>query len=173
MEPTRWWTYVERLMDAAGWSKADLSRAADIDQSVIGRWQSKRAAPVASNVRAVAQAFGRDVREAAIAAEMFTAEELMGDGEPIIDPETFDLSVIPNKRLRDEVYDRMEHGHGSRPRTPRPRSPRRNGAAVPGPTSVAPAGGRDVTEVGRQQLPPAVDGAARDSETEGETSSQG
>ena len=148
MERTRWWDYVERLRDAAGWSNADLSRAADVDQSVIGRWQNHGAIPEPRTVRAVALAFGRDVREAAIAAGMFTADELMATDAPLIDPYTFDLSVIPDERLRDEVYERMR-GKRRAAAAPKARARRgsgaRNGAGTSTPVSTA--GGKSTTDI--------------------------
>lgn len=169
MKRTRWWEYVERLMSEHEWSKADLSRAADVDQSVIGRWQNQGAAPEPRTVRAVAAAFGRDVREAAIAAELFTAEELTSGSAPVIDPDTFDLSIIPDERLRDEVYARMR-----RPRaTGRPRAGRPGREAVrPGrtrPASFEPSGGHEATEIppSGQAAPPLPHG----SEVNGEANS--
>lgn len=159
MERTRWWAYVERLMNAAGWKPADLARATGVDQSVIGRWRNKAAMPEPDSVRAVAKAFGRDVREAAVEAEMFTAAELMGRRRsPVIDPETFDLSVFSNKRLVDEALTRMERGLGNATKPWRPRT-RQRAAAHADRTSIPASSGRDSTLTREESLaaPPGVE----------------
>lgn len=101
----QWWDYVKLLLDARGWTRADLAHATGIDQSVIGRWERRGSTPSPRLVRIVAEAFDRDVREAAIAAGHYTAEELAGaDGA---DPFTVDLTAVPHERLMHEVYSRV------------------------------------------------------------------
>lgn len=104
----QWWRWVQRLLDANGWTLADLSRASGVHLSVIGRWESDSAIPHPPTARKIAHAFRRPVREAAIAAGHYTPEELGADLGPL------DLSSVSNEVLRDEVYGRMAY-HPPRP----------------------------------------------------------
>jgi transcriptional regulator with XRE-family HTH domain len=158
MTQSQWWGYVERLMDARGWTPADLSRASGVDQSVIGRWRDRAATPSPENVRRVATAFGRDIREAIIASTHYTAAELAGTAD---DPPAPDLSVLTHEELRDEIYARMRispQAVARRRRVPAGDRPEVNTDA----TTLPSSSGRDEIEIRHEPLPepPADDRSA-------------
>lgn len=107
---TRWWSWVQRWLDAYGWSPADLARAVKAetggdgpDESVIGRWKTRGATPTNENIRVVAKVLKRDVREALIASGLFTAREL---NAPWPDYRTL-LASAPDEDFADEAQARL------------------------------------------------------------------
>lgn len=160
MEQTRWWSYVQRLMDANGWSQADLARHSGIGESVIGRWRTRGSIPRPPTVQRVAATFDRDAREALIEAGHIhpRADRLP---EPA-DPATVDLAAVPHERLLDELSTRLSQ---TRPRLgPKgPRKSRRNGTNGHDQTGITT--GRSVTSYRSEPLPKANQS---DSETEPE-----
>lgn len=101
---TRWGIYIEKRMDAIGWKNVDLARASGIDRSLIGRWRNEDTVPAIESVRSVAHAFGRDIREALIEAELFTEDEMQAR---TITP---DIRLISDEELTEEVRRRMSTG---------------------------------------------------------------
>jgi len=111
MDHTRWWEWVERLMAERALTPAGLSALSGVDQSVIGRWRDKGAVPEPDNVRKIAHALGQSVRQAAVMAGHYTAEELAGDNESsVVDPDTVDLMTISDERFGAEALRRMRSG---------------------------------------------------------------
>jgi hypothetical protein len=104
---------VQRNLDARSWTNADLARAirergGSVDESVIGRWKNRGATPSPDSVRLVAKVFGRNIREAIIAAELFTARELNAE---LLDPANTDLSQVDDELLIDELRSRIAARH--------------------------------------------------------------
>lgn len=95
-----WWPWIQRQLDDHGMTSADLSRATGITESVFsrGRLGKLKDGPDPKTVRAVAQAFGRNVREAFIAAGHFTAEELGAPWDARLD-----LANATEEQLLDEL----------------------------------------------------------------------
>lgn len=153
MAPTSWWTWVERLMLAREWTPADLSRASGVDQSVIGRWRSHGATPSPDNVRRVAEALRRPVKEAVVASGHYTAAELAGTV-------ALDLSVVSPEDLSAEVYARMTRGVGRRRRRLVPSGPQH--AEV---TTVS----HDVTDVSGESSGESSDGGLLSEANGGQT----
>lgn len=71
-----WWDYVQRHLDERGWTPSELSRQANINRSIVGRWRSQDAKPEVTTARAVAKAFGVSLGEVLIASGLAEAEEL-------------------------------------------------------------------------------------------------
>jgi transcriptional regulator with XRE-family HTH domain len=110
---SRWWRWVQRNLDARSWTNADLARAirergGSVDESVIGRWKNRGATPSPDSVRLVAKVFGRNIREAIIASELFTARELNAE---LLDPANTDLTRVPDELLIDELRQRIAARH--------------------------------------------------------------
>jgi hypothetical protein len=117
-EPTQWWKWVDQHLNVRCWTNADLARAArqygtSVDESVIGRWKNRGATPELQSVRAVARAFERDIREAAIAAGLLTAEEIHSPWPAL------DLAWFSDEQLIAEVQRRMMRPQKRRGRRPR------------------------------------------------------
>jgi len=72
MNKTRWWIYVEAVTD--GSSGVDIARKAEFDPSAISRWKRGDKAEVAFAVK-FARAYGRNVLEALVEAEVITESE--------------------------------------------------------------------------------------------------
>ena len=66
-----WWDYVQRIAGTA--SPSEISRRTGIGQSSIGRWGG--ASPKPESVATFAEAYGRPVLEAFIAAGFLTEEQ--------------------------------------------------------------------------------------------------
>jgi len=148
MDRTRWWDWVQRLMDERALTPAGLSALSGVDQSVIGRWRDKGAVPSPDNVRKIAHALDQSVRQAAVMAGHYTAKELAGDDEPaVVDPETVDLVVISDERFGAEALRRMRSGsiHG------RPSTTRRRSAAA---AKLRPMAGHSASVVGTPNSTP-------------------
>lgn len=108
---SQWWPWVEKQLDARGWTKADLMRATakygrKVDESVIGRWQNRGSMPTRESVRAVAAVFQADMRPALIAAGLVSATEL---GAEWVEERTgeIDLSQASDDALIEEIRLRM------------------------------------------------------------------
>lgn len=103
-----WWQWVQRNLDALGWTAADLARAVQLeagdgpDESVIGRWKNRGAEPTIESIRAVARVFHRDFREALIASGKVTADELNAPWA-----RRSDLATVPDDALALEVQARL------------------------------------------------------------------
>ena len=82
---------------------ADLSCRSGVDQTVIGRWWDKMAKPTSDNVRKIAKAFGRDIREAILASTSYTEEEIYGQVMKM------DLTSVADEALLEEIGRRMRH----------------------------------------------------------------
>lgn len=67
-----WWTYVQRVAGEA--SAREIARRTGIGQTSVNRWQI--ASPKPENVRAFANAYGRSVVEAMLAAEILTRDDV-------------------------------------------------------------------------------------------------
>lgn len=119
---------MQRNLDARSWTNADLARAirergGSIDESVIGRWKNRGATPSPDNIRVVAKVFGRNIREAILASELFTARELNAE---LLDPANTDLSQVDDELLIDELRSRIAARHEqARQEQPSPTSKRR------------------------------------------------
>lgn len=70
----QWWFYVQRHLDERGWTPSDLSRAAGINRSIIGRWRDG-AKPEVTTARALASALDRPVKEVLVASGLLTPDE--------------------------------------------------------------------------------------------------
>jgi transcriptional regulator with XRE-family HTH domain len=102
---------------------ADLLRRSGVDQSVIGWWRDKRAKPTSDNVRKIAKAFGRDIREAILAFTSYTEEEIYGQVMKT------DLTSVADEALLEEIGRRMRY---ERRRAASARVTARNGQTPPG-----------------------------------------
>ena len=72
MNTTRWWTYVLAVTDGA--SGVDVARKAQFDPSAISRWK-RGDKPDVSFALKFARAYGRNVLEALVEAEVITETE--------------------------------------------------------------------------------------------------
>jgi hypothetical protein len=153
-----WWPWVQRLLDARGWTPADLSRATSgqgrIDESVIGRWKNHGSRPEIESVRIVAKVFGRDIREAIVRAGFVTAKELNA-AWPDLSEE--DLAAgLSDDALIEEVRSRMR----SKKQPQDSPQPRRRRAAVntngDGATTPVTTGPRstEIATHGHDEAPP-------------------
>lgn len=66
-----WWEYVQRIAGTA--SPSEISRKTGIGQSSIGRWGSS--SPKPESIATFAEAYGRPVLEAFVAAGFLTDEQ--------------------------------------------------------------------------------------------------
>ena len=72
MNTTRWWTYVETVTDGA--SGVEIGRKAQFDPSAISRWR-RGDKPDVSFALKFARAYGRNVLEALVEAEVISPSE--------------------------------------------------------------------------------------------------
>jgi transcriptional regulator with XRE-family HTH domain len=117
-----WWDYVQRHLDARGWSQTDLARHGGIDLSIIHRWRTSGSLPSPKNARLVAVALGRPVVEVAEAAGHYSREDLAMP-EP-------DIKAFSNEDLIEEVRARMVGDSRLQSDRRASRSGRRNGIEV-------------------------------------------
>jgi transcriptional regulator with XRE-family HTH domain len=131
-----WWSWVQRNLDAQGWTPADLARAVELevgdgpDESVIGRWKNRGTTPTVDSIRAVATVFNRDFRKALIASGLVTARELNAPWARGVD-----LTDISDDDLAREVQARLTRPRPSASSAGQPR-PRRKPAVKPATQAV-------------------------------------
>lgn len=97
---TSWAKYVERV--AGTDVSTEIAKATGINQSSVYRWLKDGAVPSTAHAARFAQAYGRNVLEAFVAAEFLTAEEAGTPPGPLID-----LTLIPGTELAMEIHRRF------------------------------------------------------------------
>lgn len=99
---TGWAEWVRQHLDALDWSNADLARVTGLDRSLIGRWLNEGTQPTIDSIRAVCQAFHRDIRQGLIVTGLFTEAEMK-----IGAPAAPDIRLLTNQELIGEIQRRM------------------------------------------------------------------
>lgn len=100
--PTKWWLY---LLELAGPNikLGDIAARIGIDQSHLTRWKTGYAPGVPFVVK-TAEAYGRPVVEALVAAEVITEEQAELRTVRVTDP-----SNMTTEELLEELRRRVEH----------------------------------------------------------------
>lgn len=96
----QWWGYIQRHLDERSWTPSDLSRAANINRSIIGRWR-EGAKPEVTTARALATALGRPVLEVLVASGLLTPDEA---GVTVT---TLTVGEISDEQLVTEIAQRL------------------------------------------------------------------
>lgn len=72
---TGWADYVQRLMDAKGWSKSDLARAAGVDPSLVSNWTNRGFQPSVESLRKLSRVADVPMLHLMVAAGHLEPEE--------------------------------------------------------------------------------------------------
>lgn len=100
--PTKWWTY---LLEIAGTTKQqDIAVRAGVDQSHLSRWKNGYPPSVPFVIK-VAEAYGRNVLEALVAAEIITPEQA-----DLHEVRVTSLDEYSTRELLEEVLRRESRG---------------------------------------------------------------
>lgn len=138
-----WWQWVQRNLDALGWRPADLAHAIrnevgdGPDESVIGRWKNKGATPTLDSVRAVAQVFHTDIRQAIIASGLMTARELNAAWPEWTEEDL--ARQLPDDVLLEEVRARLSRRRRQPASRPRSRAVTPSPERGPDRTTISPS----------------------------------
>ncbi|ORM00687.1 hypothetical protein [Prescottella equi] len=86
-------------------TEAEISRAVNISQSIVGRWRIQGTAPEIKSLRRVADGLGVSIQEALVAAGYVTPEEVgVVEVTPVVN---MDVSRIPTAELLRELARRL------------------------------------------------------------------
>lgn len=97
--PTPWWIFVQQTSGDA--KQQDIANKVGIDQSHISRWKQGYPPGVPFVVK-FAEAYGRSVLEALVAAEIITAEQAQLHEVRVVDPDQ-----MTDEELLEAVQKRM------------------------------------------------------------------
>lgn len=99
--------YLQMQLDRKQWTRADLSRASGLDQSLLGRWSRGDVAPAVDSARTFAATIGRPLLEVLVAAGLLTAAEAKQRADVPPDP-----AVLTDDQLLAEIRRRMASRDG-------------------------------------------------------------
>lgn len=103
-DPTRWWTYIQGVLDSRGWSGADFQRATGVDRSRLNAWRSGEL-PKAPMARRVAASLEEPVLTVFVAAGILEPGDV--GARPAPSPTPIDVRDVPSVTLVREVARRM------------------------------------------------------------------
>lgn len=111
---SRWYLFVERELDARGWSGAEFARRTSVSASRLNAWKDG-GTPTPDLVRLVAEAFDVPILEAYVYAEFLTSEEATRAAQIAPAP---DVSTLSDRALIRELERRLAGAARAKPEPP-------------------------------------------------------